>query len=88
MIHSIQLPQLPDHGHNLDIVSSRFRGPLVLTQPQQAASAGEVRGHRVAEVIQDVAQVRDVHRELLGAARVEAGDGGHVGKVGGARGGG
>ena len=42
----------------------------------------------MAEVIQDIAQVGDVHRELLGAARVEAGDGGHVGEVGGARGGG
>ena len=42
----------------------------------------------MAEVIEDVSQVGDVHCQLLGAARVEAGDGGDVGQVGGAAGGG
>ena len=42
----------------------------------------------MTEVIEDVSQVGDVHCQLLGAARVEAGDGGDVGQVGGAAGGG
>ena len=77
-MNSIYLSQFPDHGHNLDIVSPGLGGPLVLTEPQQAASAGQVGGHWMAEVIQDVAQVGDVHCQLLGAPCVEAGDGGHV----------
>ncbi len=87
-MNSIYLSNFLDSGHDLDIVSPRLGGPLVLAQPEQAAGAGQVGGHRVAEVIQDVAQVGDVHRQLLGAPCVEAGDGGHVGEVGGARGGG
>ena len=82
------LSQFPDSGHNFDVMSSRFRGPLVLAQPQQTPGTGEVGGHRVPEVIQDVSQVGYVYCELLGAAGVEAWDGGDIGEVGGARRGG
>ena len=87
LISNINLPKFTHSGHNLAVVASTLLGPVGLRQPQQTSRAREITGDGVAEVVEDVAQVGDVHGQLLGAARVEAGYGGDVGQVGGAAGG-